>query len=48
MPRISVPNFVSIAVLVGSISSVAASRPLPDLQNLHASLVDWVLGLYSR
>ena len=34
MLRISMQNFVSIAVLVGSISSVAASQPLPDLQNL--------------
>ena len=38
-------NFVRIAVLIGSSSSVAASQPLPDLQNLAASLVDWVVGL---
>ena len=39
-------NFVRYNVcVVGSISSVAASQPLPNLQNLAASLVDWVLGL---
>ena len=38
-------NFVRLTVVIGSSSSVAPSQPLPDFQNLAASLVDWVLGL---
>ena len=44
MLRISMQNFVRITVLIGSSSSVAASQPLPNLQNLAASSVDWVVG----
>lgn len=44
MPRISVQDFVRIAVLVGSMGSVAASQPLPNLQKLTASSVGWILG----
>lgn len=44
MLRISMQNSVRLTVLIGSTSSVAASQPLPNLQKLAASSVDWVLG----
>ena len=44
MLRISMENFVRITVLIGRINSVAANQPLPNLQKLAASSVDWVLG----
>ena len=44
MLRTSMQNFVRITVLSGSIGSAVASEPLPNLQNLAASSVDWVVG----
>jgi hypothetical protein len=43
MLRISMENFVRLTVLIGGSSSVAANPPLPNLQKLAASSVDWVL-----
>jgi hypothetical protein len=44
MLRRSIQNFVRITVLIESISLVAPSQPLPNLQKPVASSVDWVLG----